>query len=288
VLGLVGESGCGKSTIGLSIPGLLPKEGVVESGVIDFDGQDLLRHSYDELVQIRGQRISFIFQNPMTSLNPVYRIERQLAEVFEAHSDFDRHVRRARLVELLTLVGMPEPDKRLRAFPHELSGGMRQRVMIAVALALDPDLLIADEPTTALDVTVQAQILWLLRELRREVGMAMIYITHDLVVAANLCDEIAVMYAGQIVERAPGQQLFENPLHPYTQKLLSTIPTAHWRDRFVESIPGYPPKIIQPLAACAFAPRCPVVEQRCMTAEPDLLRHTNEHSVRCVKYDNRS
>jgi oligopeptide transport system ATP-binding protein len=271
-LGLVGESGCGKSVTNLAIIRLLPRPaGRIEGGEVRFDGQDLLRLPESEIRQIRGRDIAMIFQDPMTSLNPVLTIEEQLVETIQAHRAVSVEEARRRAVELLGMVGIPNPEGRLRDFPHQFSGGMRQRVMIAMALALEPKLLIADEPTTALDVTIQAQVLDLLRRLTRERGTALILITHDLGVVAGMTQRIAVMYAGYIVEEAPTHVLFARPTHPYTVGLLHSIPRLDAPEG-EELIPieGRPPDMRRLPAGCPFAPRCAWRLARCWTDVPAL------------------
>ena len=259
LLGVVGESGSGKSVTMLSMLKLLPMPpGEIVSGTAKFDGQDLLTLAPGELRHVRGGQIGFIFQDPMTSLNPVLTVGYQLTESLRAHLGMTRARARKRAVELLDLVGIPMAEKRLADFPHQFSGGIRQRVMIAIALACDPKVLIADEPTTALDVTIQAQILDLVTRLRRELGMAIIWITHDLGVVAGLADQVMVMYGGLIVERAPVKTLYANPQHPYTRALLSTLPRLDEdRPERLESITGQPPNLLRAPRSCPFAPRCP-------------------------------
>ncbi len=262
VLGIVGESGCGKSAMSLSIMGLLPDSALVE-GSIRLGEHELVGMSKRELRTLRGSEMAMIFQDPMTSLNPVMRIGWQLEEAVLLHQKVSRKQARALAIEGLTAVGIPSPSERMRTYPFELSGGMRQRVMIAMALLNRPRLLIADEPTTALDVTTQAQILELMRELRREVDAAIILITHDLGVVAEVCDEVAVMYAGRIVERAPVDELFARPQHPYTWGLLASLPGRGRRDERLHQIPGSPPSLLHPPAGCRFASRCPMVMPAC-------------------------
>ncbi|HXI46836.1 MAG TPA: ABC transporter ATP-binding protein, partial [Candidatus Acidoferrales bacterium] len=244
ILGLVGESGCGKSVTSMSIMRLIAKPGRIEAGTVTFDGRDLLTLSPDEMRAIRGDRISMIFQQPQSSLNPVWDVGRQIGEVLEIHRNMKRKAARERALELLRMVGIPDPKRRLDSFPHELSGGMAQRVMIAMALACEPELLIADEPTTALDVTIQAQILDLIRGLREQTGTAVILITHDLGVVAEMCDRVAVMYAGEIVEQADTVTLFRQPLHPYTRGLIDSIPVVGDVRERLAVIPGNVPNLI--------------------------------------------
>ena len=268
VLGLVGESGSGKSVTNLSVLRLVPTPpGRYAGGRILFKGQDLLTMQEPELRRLRGKSIAMIFQDPMTSLNPYLRVSRQLGEVLELHEGMSRQQAKARSIELLEMVGIPDPAKRIDQYPHEFSGGMRQRVMIAMALACKPELLLADEPTTALDVTIQAQILDLIRDLARELGTAVILVTHDLGVVAGMADDIAVMYAGRIVERGPVEQLFGEPQHPYTQGLLASVPRLDSRGH-LQPIEGLPPNVQTLPPGCAFAPRCPHAHGRCGEQPP--------------------
>jgi oligopeptide/dipeptide ABC transporter ATP-binding protein len=288
VLGLVGESGCGKSVTSLSIMRLILAPGQVVSGQALFDGQDLFRLSEAQMTQVRGDRIGMIFQEPQSSLNPVFRVGEQIAEVLRIHQGLNRQRGWKRAVELLTTVGLPDPEERANAYPYELSGGQAQRVMIAMALACSPALLIADEPTTALDVTIQAQILDLLRVLRAQTGAAIILITHDLGVIAEMADRVAVMYAGRIVEQGNVATLFANPGHPYTQGLIASIPVlGEVKDR-LDVIPGSVPDLIDLPSGCRFAPRCQARLQRnlaiCSEQEPKLLPLQGNHLVRCWLY----
>ncbi|GAB4489149.1 MAG: ABC transporter ATP-binding protein [Anaerolineales bacterium] len=288
VLGLVGESGCGKSVTSLSIMRLVGPPGKIVSGEIIFDGKNLVTASENEMIQIRGNRVSMIFQQPQTALNPVFRVGDQIAEVLGIHQGMNKAAGRARAVELLQMVGIPEPERRAEAYPHELSGGMAQRVMIAMGLACVPDLLIADEPTTALDVTIQAQILDLMRNLRENIGTAIILITHDLGVVAEMCERVAVMYAGQIVEESDAANLFGQPLHPYTLGLIGSIPVlGKLKDR-LEVIPGSVPNLVNLPAGCRFAPRCSARSQYnlaiCTEKAPDLREVVPGHTVRCWLY----
>ncbi len=275
-LGVVGESGCGKSVTSLSVMRLLPEPaGVIERGRVLFEGRDLVTLPEREMRGLRGNRISMIFQEPMTSLNPVHRVGRQIGEAVRLHRNASRAEADERAVEMLRLVGIPAPAERARAYPHELSGGMRQRVMIAMALACEPRLLIADEPTTALDVTIQAQILELLMKLKDELGMSILFITHDLGVVAELTDEVLVMYAGKVVERAPTATLFREPLHPYTRGLLASIPgfseaTIADGKRRLPTIAGMVPDLRDLPRGCRFQDRCDRVQDRCREAEPPL------------------
>jgi peptide/nickel transport system ATP-binding protein len=282
-LGVVGESGCGKSVTVLAVMGLLPKQDCDVSGAIRFDGIDLLRLPDRKLRDLRGDRLAMIFQEPMTSLNPSYTIGEQIIEAIVRHRGVSRGEARGRAIEMLRRVRIPSPEERIDDYPHRLSGGMRQRAMIAIALACDPELLIADEPTTALDVTIQAQILDLMRDLKAESGAAIILITHDLGVVAEVCDEVAVMYAGQIVERAPAAALFEEPQHPYTLGLMGSIPRLDHRAERLATIEGALPDMTGPPLACRFAPRCPFVEERCTSAPPPVVRIGQGHWSRCFR-----
>jgi oligopeptide/dipeptide ABC transporter ATP-binding protein len=288
VVGLVGESGCGKSVTSLSALRLIARPGRIESGEIWFDGMNLLELSSRQMTQIRGSRISMIFQQPTACLNPVYNTEYQLAEVYRIHQKLTSREARERALELLREVGISEPEKRLRAYPHQLSGGMAQRVMIAMALACDPDLLIADEPTTALDVTIQAQILNLMRTIQANTGAAIVLITHDLGVVAEMASRVAVMYAGQIVEEADVRTLFREPMHPYTVGLLGSIPILGQERDKLDSIRGVVPNLIDLPPGCHFAPRCRTrVEQRleiCLQEMPPLVYIAPRHTVRCWSY----
>jgi oligopeptide/dipeptide ABC transporter ATP-binding protein len=288
VLGLVGESGCGKSVTSLSIMRLIGIPGKIIEGNISFEGRDLLQLSESEMVDMRGNRMSMIFQQPQSSLNPVFKVGDQVAEVFQIHQNMGKEESWERSVDLLRLVGIADPEKKAHAFPHEMSGGQAQRVMIAMALALNPQLLIADEPTTALDVTIQAQILDLMRDLRTRMGTSVILITHDLGVIAELADRVAVMYAGRIVEETNIGTLFEKPLHPYTQGLIASIPVlGKIKDR-LDVIPGSVPNLVNLPPGCKFAPRCRSrVEHQltiCTEVEPDLIPVLPKHTVRCWLY----
>jgi peptide/nickel transport system ATP-binding protein len=280
-LGVVGESGCGKSLTLLSLLGLLPNRIGVTGGTAHFRGRDLFTLPKRELQEIRGGEIGFIFQDPMTSLNPVMRVGRQLMEPLFYHRKLSATAARARAIELLRLVGIPGPEQRIESFPHEMSGGMRQRVMIAMALACDPVLLIADEPTTALDVTIQAQVVDLIKEFKQRLGMSIIWITHDLALVAGLVDRVVVLYAGVVVEDAPVEALYANPQHPYTRGLLASIPqlsgAGHER---LNSIGGAPPEPGRRPVGCPFAPRCSLAMPVCRTQTPQLLP-ANGHRVAC-------
>jgi peptide/nickel transport system ATP-binding protein len=282
-LGLVGESGCGKSVTSLAIMGLLSKQSAEVSGTIRFDGFDLLAIPDETLRDLRGNRLAMIFQEPTTSLNPSFTIGAQIIETILRHRGGSRQQARERAIALLRRVHIPSPEKRIDDYPHKLSGGMRQRVMIAMALACDPRLLIADEPTTALDVTLQAQILDLMRELKAESRTAIILITHDLGVVAEVCDEVAVMYAGEIVERADVSELFTAPQHPYTVGLLGSIPRLDRRAAHLATIEGMVPNMTQPPDGCRFVARCPFAEAACRKASPQLRELTPGHWSRCLR-----
>ena len=287
-LGIVGESGCGKSVTALSIMGLIPKPPAkIVGGEVLFDGRDLTKLSDSKMEDIRGNQIAMIFQDPMTSLNPTLKIGTQITETIRAHTDLSKQDARKRAIELLEEVGIPRAAERIDDYPHRFSGGMRQRVMIAIALSCSPALLIADEPTTALDVTIQAQILDLLDALRQEHEMGMILITHDMGVVAEVCDDILIMYAGQIVEQATGFELFDRPEHPYTQALLGALPQLEGDEREIResrltAIPGRPPDLVNPPEACRFAARCPYsnYNDTCASVEPQLREVRPGHWVR--------
>jgi oligopeptide/dipeptide ABC transporter ATP-binding protein len=290
VFGLVGESGCGKSVTSLSIMRLIGIPGKVVDGEITFGGLNVLKLSESEMTKMRGNRISMIFQQPQSALNPVFKVGDQIAEVLSIHQDFGKEAGRKRAVEMLKMVGIPEPERRAEAYPHELSGGMAQRVMIAMALACVPELLIADEPTTALDVTIQAQILNLIRDLRNNMGTSVILITHDLGVVAEMCERVAVMYAGEIVEQTDVNKLFDHPLHPYTKGLIGSIPVLGKIKEQLDVIPGSVPNLINLPPGCRFAPRCLArVEHNleiCTEKTPDLIEAQSGHIVRCWLYQN--
>lgn len=283
LLGVVGESGSGKSVTMMSLIGLLPTPPAeIRGGSVVFEGQDLLQIGEDQLRKLRGRRIGFVFQDPMTSLNPVFTVGFQICEPLRKHMGLSKSAARDRAVELLELVGIPDARRRLRDYPHQFSGGMRQRVMIAIALACDPDVLIADEPTTALDVTIQAQILELMKELREKLGMAVIWITHDLGVIAGIADRVLVMYGGQIVEQAPVRELFGNPQHPYTRALLQTVPSVSGeRTDKLRVIEGQPPIMAQAPNACPFRARCAQAFERCDRENPTRLALSEGHDVAC-------
>jgi peptide/nickel transport system ATP-binding protein len=282
-LAIVGESGCGKSVTSLSIMGLLPAQGRIDSGSIRFEGEELLGLSEDRMRALRGNRMAMIFQEPMSSLNPAFTIGEQIVEALLCHGAMPRAGARAAAIDALRQVRMPDPVSRLDEYPHRLSGGMRQRAMIAMALVCKPRLLIADEPTTALDVTIQAQILELMRDLQRETGMAIILITHDLGVVAELADEVAVMYAGRVVERASAERLFTEPQHPYTVGLLGAMPRLHGGADRLPTIEGQVPPVGRHIAGCRFADRCPFADAGCRRQDPALARLSSQHWSACLK-----
>jgi oligopeptide transport system ATP-binding protein len=283
-LGIVGESGSGKSVTCYSLMGLIPQPpGRIESGRAVFDGVDLLHCTPREARGIRGKRIAMIFQDPMTSLNPYLRVSTQLMEPLLIHEQISRKDAERRALAMLESVGIHDAGRRFHQYPHEFSGGMRQRVMIAMALITRPELLIADEPTTALDVTVQAQILELIKATQKELGMAVVFITHDLAVASGLCDRVQVMYAGRIVETAGTETLFREPRHPYTRALQRSIPALQPKGAELYTIAGLPPDVSKPIAGCAFAPRCEFAADRCRTTVPPLLEVTPGHAHACLR-----
>jgi oligopeptide/dipeptide ABC transporter ATP-binding protein len=284
VLGLVGESGCGKSVTALSILRILPDPpGKVVGGEVLFEGKDLLKAPERDMRTVRGGRIGMVFQEPMTSLNPVFTVGDQVAEALTVHKGMNREQALRRTAELFDLVGLPEPARQLGSFPHQLSGGMRQRVMIAMAISCGPSLVIADEPTTALDVTIQAQILQLLDRIRKEFGTAVILITHDLGIIAQMADRVAVMYAGRIVESAKTDDIFYDPLHPYTEGLLASIPKPGEKLHRLKAIPGMVPKLTELPHGCKFLPRCPYAKPEYAESEPELTEVKQGHFVRCFR-----
>ena len=281
VLGIVGESGSGKSVTAYSIMQILAATGKIVGGSIKLDGQELVGAGEKVMKDVRGNRISIIFQDPMTSLNPTYTIGHQLTEAILLHTSRNKQQAYERAVEMLRLVNVNEPEKRMKQYPYEFSGGMRQRVMIAMALACEPDILIADEPTTALDVTIQAQILELMKSLQAELGMAIIMITHDLVVVAQLCDEVIVMYAGSICEQGTADEIFYNPRHEYTKGLLRSIPTAHTAGTRLKPITGTPIDLLNMPAGCPFAPRCDAAMKVCIRQRPERMVINDQHFASC-------
>lgn len=281
---LVGETGCGKSVTSLSIMRLVPKPGKIVGGKIFFKGKNLLELSEDEMRKIRGKEISMIFQNPMTSLNPVYTVGFQIAEPIMIHQKLKKREAWKKAIEMIAAVKIPDPEARAKSYPHQLSGGMRQRAMIAMMLSCNPSLLIADEPTTALDVTIQAQILELMKELREKFNTSILMITHDLGVVAEIADRVGVMYAGNIVELADVESIFENPKHPYTQGLLRTIPTKGKKKSELEIIPGNVPNLVNPPPGCRFHPRCKYAMEICKKEKPKMIEIEKGHFVACHLY----
>ena len=283
-LGIVGESGCGKTVTGLSIMGLIENPGRIESGSILFQGDELLEKRPQEMQEIRGKEIAMVFQDPMNSLNPTLTVGEQIARVLRFHMPFSRKEQKRRVIQLLRRVEMPEPEKRTTNYPYQLSGGMRQRVLIAMAISCNPSLLILDEPTTALDVTIEAQIFELVDKLKAHLDMGIILITHDLAVVANSCDRVIVMYAGRIVEEAPVIDLYEDPLHPYTRGLLNSIPKLdEERQERLPSIPGEVPELITLPMGCNFSPRCKYADEKCMHDDPPLTGITSRRKAACWK-----
>ncbi|KQL37229.1 ABC transporter ATP-binding protein [Psychrobacillus sp. FJAT-21963] len=284
-LGIVGESGCGKSMTSLSILRLIPSPpGKIVDGQVLLKGQDLVKMSDEEIRKIRGNRISMIFQEPMTSLNPVIPVGEQIAEALRLHQGLTKKQAWDKSVEMIGLVGIPSPEKRAKQEPFQLSGGMRQRIMIAMALACTPEVLIADEPTTALDVTIQAQILEIMKDLQKKIGMGIIFITHDLGVVAEMCDQVGVMYAGQIVEHQVAKDLFKNPLHPYTQGLIGSLPKLYEDQEELQIIEGTVPSPYDYPVGCRFAERCPFAQDICVQKQPNLTQVDELSKVRCWKY----
>lgn len=281
VLGIVGESGSGKSVTAYSIMQILAGTGKIIGGSIKLDGQELVNAGEKVMKDVRGNKISIIFQDPMTSLNPTYTIGSQLKEAILLHTDRDKKQAYDRAVEMLRLVNVNEPEKRMKQYPHELSGGMRQRVMIAMALACEPDILIADEPTTALDVTIQAQILELMKDLQEELGMAIIMITHDLGVVAQMCDEVVVMYAGSICEQGTADEIFYNPQHEYTKGLIRSLPSANTAGQKLKPITGTPIDLLNMPKGCAFAPRCEAAMKICIDTKPERILVNDDHAATC-------
>ena len=284
-LGIVGESGCGKSVTSLSIMRLLNEPPATLRGEINFQGRNLLALSEKQMQPIRGDRISLIFQEPMTSLNPVFTIGDQLTETFVLHQGATKKEAKDKVIDLLRMVRIPEPEQRFKEFPHQLSGGMRQRVMIAMALACKPELLIADEPTTALDVTIQAQVLELMKDLQKEMGTSIAFITHDLGVVSEMCNRVIVLYCGEVVEEATTRELFTNPMHPYTEGLLGTLPKFGLKGR-LNTIPGVVPPAGKFPSGCVFAPRCQYATETCHACKPALCAAgEGGHKVRCFRYN---
>jgi len=283
-VGLVGETGCGKTVTSLAILGLIPTTGRIESGEIIFKGEDLLKKSKDEMRRIVGKQISMIFQNPVSSLNPVFTIGDQVISVIRLHQNLRKAEAKKKAIEMFELVRLPDPRKIMKSYPHELSGGMCQRAMIAMALSCNPDLLIGDEPTTALDVTIQAQILKLMNELKEKINASILLITHDLSVVAQTCDRVAVMYAGNLVETGTIRAVFKDPRHPYTKGLLDAIPKLGSRERRLRGIEGAVPSLLNPPEGCRFNPRCPSAMRTCEKMNPKLIEVETGHYVSCLRY----
>jgi oligopeptide/dipeptide ABC transporter ATP-binding protein len=286
IIGIVGESGCGKSVTSLSVLGLLQRPGKTVEGTIEFKGRNLLELNKAQMRKLRGNEISMIFQEPMTSLNPVYTVGKQVSEAITIHEKISREEAKSKVIEIFKNVGIPEAEKRYNAYPHQLSGGLRQRVMIGMAMSCSPKLLIADEPTTALDVTIEAQILHLMRELRDKNDTAIMMITHNLGVVAEICDYVYVMYAGKVMEQADINEIFERPCHPYTEGLMRSIPRIHSKNTRLYSIKGVVPNLLKLPKGCRFSPRCEKATKRCFTQEPELYEIDKNHSVRCFLYEN--
>ncbi len=284
-LGLVGESGSGKTVSALSVLRIVPKPGKIVAGKIEFNGENLLEKSEKEMQSVRGRKIAIIFQDPSSSLNPVYNVETQLRDVLTAHEKLSKEDCRKKILELLNLVGIPEAEIRMREFPHQFSGGMKQRVAIARALALQPTLLFADEPTTALDVTIQAQVLDLLEDLKKKMGMSLVMITHDMGIIAKMTSRVVVMYAGNVAEISTTGDLFESPRHPYTASLLAAVPRLD-RKKKLSIIPGNIPNLIEPPSGCRFHPRCEFATEKCAEAPPVLEEAGPDHFVSCYEWKN--
>ncbi|MFC7061962.1 ABC transporter ATP-binding protein [Halobacillus seohaensis] len=278
---IVGESGCGKSITTLSVMGLLPKNGEITNGSILFNGDDLTDKKEEEMRKIRGNDISMIFQEPMTALNPVFTVGYQLMEPLKLHTSLSKVEVKRKAIDLLNQVGIPDPEKCLKKYPHELSGGMRQRVMIAMSLACNPSLLIADEPTTALDVTIQAQILELIDELKHELGMGVVMVTHDMGVVAEVADRVMVMYAGKVVETGTVEEIFKAPKHPYTRGLLASVPNVDDAEHTLEAIPGSLPNLNEKISGCRFHPRCPHAMDQCLEKDPPNFKLSKSHNSKC-------
>ena len=282
-LAIVGESGCGKSVTSLSIMGLIPGgNGKIEGGNIEYDGQDLLKFSSGQMRKLRGDKIAMIFQEPMTALNPVYTVGNQIMEVFKLHRDMSKQEAHDQALGMLEKVKIPDPKQRMKEYPHQLSGGMRQRVMIAMSLACNPDVLIADEPTTALDVTIQAQVLELMKDLQRDLGTSVIFITHDLGVVAEVADDVVVMYAGDIIERGTVFDIFKNPQHPYTRGLLDSLPkSSDTKNEELQAIKGMVPSLFDLPKGCRFKDRCALAEDACGESRPELEKFSGTHEAAC-------
>ncbi len=286
VVGLVGESGCGKSMTAMSVMGLLSPNISVTGGSILFEGKDMTRLTPAQMRELTGKSISMIFQEPMTALNPVVRVGKQIEEVLLLHTDLNRQERRQKVIDILKAVSVPDAEERYRAYPFQLSGGLRQRICIAMAMICNPQLLIADEPTTALDVTIEAQILHLMRELKDQFGTSILMITHNLGIVSELCDDVNVMYLGEIVEHAATDRLFEKPLHPYTIGLIESVPAVEKSEQKLKNIPGMVPDLRHVPSGCRFCDRCPYADDRCRSRHPDLYEPIPGHEVRCFRYQN--
>ncbi|UOQ92471.1 ABC transporter ATP-binding protein [Halobacillus shinanisalinarum] len=278
---IVGESGCGKSITTLSVMGLLPNNGEISEGSVKFNGEELTAKKKEDMRKLRGNEISMIFQEPMTALNPVFTVGYQLMEPLKIHTKLSKAEVKHKAIDLLNKVGIPNPEKRLKQHPHELSGGMRQRVMIAIALACNPSLLIADEPTTALDVTIQAQILDLIDDLKEDLGMGVVMVTHDMGVVAEVADHVMVMYAGHVVETGTVEEIFSNPSHPYTKGLLASVPNVDDANQSLEAIPGSLPNINEEIEGCRFHPRCPFATEKCKQEDPPHFSISSSHQSKC-------
>ena len=278
---IVGESGCGKSITTLSVMGLLPDNGEITEGSINFQGEELTNKKEEQLRKYRGNDISMIFQEPMTALNPVFTVGYQIMEPLNLHTNLGKKEKKSRAIELLSQVGLSDPEKVLKKYPHELSGGMRQRVMIAISLACNPSLLIADEPTTALDVTIQAQILDLIDDLKEDLGMGVVMVTHDMGVVAEVADRVMVMYAGHVVETGTVEEIFESPQHPYTKGLLASVPNVDEEDHNLEAIPGSLPNLNEKISGCRFHPRCPFAMDKCKVDDPPHFQMSDKHQSKC-------
>ena len=285
VLGIVGETGCGKSVTARSVLKLIPEPGRIVSGEIKLNGKDILSMSDKEMNDIRGGQVAMIFQNPLSSLNPLFTIGEQVSHIIRIHQHLNQSAAKARAVEMFNQVRLPNPNRLLNKYPHELSGGQLQRIMIAMALSCLPQLLIADEPTTALDVTIQAQILTLMLQLKEETKTSIMLITHDLGVVAEVCDRVVIMYAGRIVEDAPIEDIFQEPLHPYTKGLMASIPGRNEEDQELATITGSVPNLITPPSGCRFHPRCPHAKEICQQKVPSLKTHKEGHNIACFLYD---
>ena len=284
-VGLVGESGSGKTVTALSVLRIVPRPGRIVEGKIEYNGQNLLEKSEDEMRKLRGDELAIIFQDPTSSLNPVYTVESQLSDIIRTHQNISKEEAREKIIDLLTMVGIPEPETRIREYPHQFSGGMKQRVAVARALACEPAILFADEPTTNLDVTIQAQVLDLMKELKKKFGMSLVMITHDMGIVADMTNRVVVLYAGRVCETADTSVLFEKPLHPYTEALLAAVPRLDVK-RVLRVIPGNIPNLIRPPTGCRFHPRCSYATENCKKAVPPLEEVEPGHFVACHEWKN--